>query len=102
MLTPDEKATPERQAKRAARKAFITARSQWRDAKDRIGQIKAQIDTGGLTGTEKGVLKNELKGLKAILPGLGETMRSTKATWLELKDRLKDDRNSERGVDDNG
>jgi len=102
MLTPEEKATRERQAKRAAREALKTARTQWRDAKIRIGQIKAEIDTGDLTDADKGALKNELKVLKATLPGLGETMRSTKATWEGLKDRLKDDRNNGRGIRDGG
>ena len=70
MLTPEEKATPARQEKRAARETFKTARSEWRDAKDRIGEIKAEIEAGGLTDADKGALKSELKGLKATIPGL--------------------------------
>jgi hypothetical protein len=102
MLTPEEKASPERQTKRAARDTFKTARSEWRDAKGRIGQIRAQIDAGDLTDTEKGQLKDELRDLKAALPGLGETMRSTKATWKDLKERLQANRNPDRGSGSNG
>ncbi len=87
MPTPEEKATPEWQAKNAAGKTFKAARASWRDAKNRINQIKAQVDAGGLADADERALKDELQGLKETLPTLAKTRRSTKATWQGLKDR---------------
>jgi len=88
-VPPEEKATPEWQAKNAAGKASKAAGASLRDAKDRKIQIKAQIDAGGLTAADKRALKDELQRLKETLPALAETRRSTKATWQGLKDRYE-------------
>lgn len=88
-VPPEEKATPEWQAKNAAGKAFKAARASWRDAKNRKNQIKAQIDAGGLTAADERALEDELEGLKERLPTLAKARRSTKATWQGLKDRYE-------------
>jgi hypothetical protein len=84
--TPDAAATPEQMARRVARKEFKSARTAWVDAKARIKQIKALIEAGTPSNTEKKALQAEKRALKAKLPDMAETVRSTKAAWVELKD----------------
>jgi 5-bromo-4-chloroindolyl phosphate hydrolysis protein len=88
-VPPEEKATPEWQAKNAAGKTFKAARASWRDAKNRKNQIKAQIEAGGLTEADERALRDELRGVKERLPTLTKARRSTKATWQGLKDRYR-------------
>lgn len=84
--TPETEATPEQKARRVARKRFKSARTTWVETKARIKKIKAQVEAGTPSDAEKRTLQAEKRDLKAQLPDMAETVRSTKAAWAELKD----------------
>ncbi|MCJ7725720.1 MAG: hypothetical protein MUP76_04955, partial [Acidimicrobiia bacterium] len=89
-MTPKEAQSPEHQAKLAARETFRAARTEWRDAKARIEQIKSAIDSDDIDGDEKARLIAEKKTLKAALADMGAKVRSTKAIWLKLKEAAQE------------
>ncbi|MBU1226084.1 MAG: hypothetical protein KJ698_02560 [Actinobacteria bacterium] len=83
---PERTATPEQKARRVARNSFRAARTEWVEAKARLDEIKAKLGNDGLLEPEKKALHAEMKDLRSKLPTMGETVRSTKASWMELKD----------------
>lgn len=89
-MTPNEAISPDHKAKLAARETFKAARTEWQRAKARIKQIKSAIEDGEVTGDEKSQLVAEKKALKAGLPDMGAKVRSTKATWLKLKEAAQE------------